>query len=162
MSDTHPQSDDRLAYPEWLREQYIERERSTREIAEMCGCSPQTISRHLKKHGIDTRDIVGEYHHNWDGGPAPYGRGWTEPKRRKVRERDDYECQSARCSMTQAEHIDEYGQKLHVHHLHKARDIDDPEERNKMDNLITLCRDCHARWEKIADAGLQPEVIHND
>jgi len=88
-----------------------------------------------------------------------YGPGWNESKRRAVRARDNHCCQD--CGMTQADHSDEHDERLHVHHLIKARDIDDPEERNAMENLITLCRDCHATtWERLSEAGLRPQMSH--
>jgi 5-methylcytosine-specific restriction endonuclease McrA len=61
--------------------------------------------------------------------------------------------------VTQSEHIDDHDTKLHVHHLKKARNVSDPEKRNAPENLITLCRDCHQKWEKMADAGLVPELV---
>ncbi|SEO70582.1 hypothetical protein SAMN05216388_101756 [Halorientalis persicus] len=39
----------------WLREQYVEREKNTPEIAEQCGVSSHTISDWLDRHGIETR-----------------------------------------------------------------------------------------------------------
>jgi len=42
--------------PEWLREQYIEKRKNTREIAETQGVTSKTISRWLRKHDIPTRD----------------------------------------------------------------------------------------------------------
>ena len=117
----------------------------------------------LNKHDIEARSgggvLSGEDHPSYKGGPAPYGPGWNRRKRAEVRERDDYTCQDPRCSVTQAEHLDEYGEKLHVHHLRKARDVEDPEDRNGKANLITLCRDCHYHWERISDTGLVPEVV---
>jgi len=58
--------------------------------------------------------------------------------------------------MPQADHTDEFGEKLHVHHIIPARQIDDPEERNGMNNLICLCRRCHGVWEEIP--GLRPDT----
>jgi 5-methylcytosine-specific restriction endonuclease McrA len=58
--------------------------------------------------------------------------------------------------MSQSDHRTEYGQKLHVHHLEKARNVDDSEDRNSMENLITLCRDCHNGYEKFTGA-LKPQ-----
>lgn len=37
---------------EWLKEHYIERDMSERALAEMCGVSPRTIDRWLKRHGF--------------------------------------------------------------------------------------------------------------
>jgi len=150
--------DERLEDEKWLREQYVAKQRSTCEIAQRCGCVAGTVANWLKRHDIETREASppGPKSHNWNGGPATYGPGWNKRKRRKVRERDGHKCVD--CGMRQTEHKDEYGQKLHVHHLRKARDVDDPEERNAPENLVTLCRDCHHRWEQIADTGLVPDV----
>jgi len=94
-----------------------------------------------------SENIVGESHPQWSSGDRNYGNGWTERKRRKVRERDGFKCQ--RCGMDQKEHEEEYGSRLSVHHMRRARDFDSDKERNDMDNLITLCRHCHHRWEGI-------------
>jgi transposase-like protein len=48
-------TDERLADADWLREQYVDRERSAADIAEECGCHNSTIRRWLDKHGIETR-----------------------------------------------------------------------------------------------------------
>jgi len=157
-------TDKRLTDPEWLREKYVKERMTAKEIAVCLNCSTRPVYYWLNKHSIETRSTgdwgppTGEEHPRWNGGPARYGSGWTRSKKRSVRERDNRTCQDPRCSVTQAEHLDERGEKLHVHHLRKARDVDDAEERNAKENLITLCRNCHARWEKIADAGLVPQV----
>ena len=151
----------RLKDRQWLREQYVKKGKSGYEIADETGVCTTTVYKWIRVHGITIQyngRVSGEEHWWYSGGSKPYGPGWNEAKKRSVRERDDYSCQDPRCSVTQADHLDEYGEKLHVHHLRKARDVDDPEKRNAKENLITLCRDCHRRWEKIADAGLVPEV----
>jgi transposase len=156
--------DTRVADAEWLREQYVEQERSGHEIAGECDCSWTVVYTWLNKHGIEVRkrgngSRSGAEHPKWEGGPAPYGAGWNETKRQAVRERDGYACQDPRCSVTQAEHREAHGEKLHVHHLQKARHIEDAAARNAKENLIALCRDCHRRWEKMADAGIVPEFV---
>lgn len=161
-----PPADSRLADESWMKAQYVEKGQSTGEIANVCDCSHSVVLDWMEKHGIETRDPkealpTGNDHPRWTGGEYSYGPGWSIGKKRKVRERDDYICQDARCSVTQADHLDQYGQKLHVHHLRKAKEVDDPEERNAKENLITLCRDCHRRWEKIADAGLVPQLARD-
>lgn len=159
-SSGRPAADERLTDAEWLREQYVEQKRDIPHIAELCGCSVGAVSRWLDKHQIETRPtkLWGEENPNYNGGPRSYGPGWTRKKRRQVRERDNYTCQDPHCSVTQEKHLEEHGAGLHVHHLRKARDVEDPKERNAAENLITLCRDCHRRWEKIADAGLVPQL----
>ena len=91
--------------------------------------------------------VVGENHPQWRGGNRDYGKGWNEKKRRLVRERDDKRCVA--CGMTQEQHKATLGAVLAVHHIRPARLFDDPETRNAMQNLITLCRHCHHKWEGI-------------
>lgn len=153
---------ERLDDEEWLREQYISRGLSGYDIADEVGCAFRTVYSSLRRKGIETGYNLGDEHGNWSGGKARYGPGWNEEKRSAVRERDDRTCQDPRCSVTQSQHLEEYDQKLHVHHLRKARDVDDPSERNAPDNLITLCLDCHKQWERIAVTGLVPEVVADD
>jgi len=151
----------RIEDGDWLRAAYKEKGRTSVDIADELGCSHPTVLKWLDNHGIEARTSgfrVGEENTRWQGGSVPYGPGWSEPKRRAVRERDGHTCQDPHCSVSQDEHLADHGERLHVHHLHKARDVDNPEERNAKKNLITLCRNCHRRWEKIADAGLVPQL----
>lgn len=90
----------------------------------------------------------GERHPRWQGGPEPYGPGWNADKKEAVRNRDNRECQD--CGMSEETHLDVYGQRHDIHHITPARAFDDPEERNAMSNLITLCARCHREWEKMA------------
>jgi uncharacterized protein YjcR len=155
------EADSRLTDSEWLQREYAEKERSGVGIAEECDCSPETVYTWLRKHGIKRQYNgipSGKDHPLFDGGVVEYGPGWNDRKKRQVRERDNHTCQDPNCSVSQSEHLNQRGEKLHVHHLRKARDVDDAELRNAAENLITLCRDCHQRWEKIADAGLVPQV----
>lgn len=76
---------------------------------------------------------------------AVYGEGWSEEKRKRVRERDGYEC--VICGISQSEYKEHYGMALDVHHIRPARDFEDGKERNKMSNLVTLCRACHMEYE---------------
>ena len=143
----------------WLREQYVKKNKATTKIASECNVSADTILLWLKKHDIETRSgaLRGEKHHWWNGGGCDvYGKGWNQRKKRSVRERDGYECVD--CGTTQDEHKAEQGEKLHVHHLLKARNVDDPEERNAAENLVTLCRDCHRKWERVSEAGIKPQL----
>jgi len=152
----------RLEDPVWLKQQNHELCKSQKEIASQIGCDPVSVSHAFKKHGIETNWDVqqkfGKENPNWRGGKADYGKGWNEKKRKAVRMRDGKTCQDGSCDMTQKEHLETFSQRLHVHHLIKAKDIDDPEERNAMSNLVTLCKRCHHRWEKISCAGIKPQI----
>jgi 5-methylcytosine-specific restriction endonuclease McrA len=75
----------------------------------------------------------GEKAYQWQGGKSfiPYSLDWTDTLKRSIRERDRYTCQI--CNKPQ-------GDEAHdVHHI----------DYNKLNcnpkNLITLCRQCHAK-----------------
>lgn len=95
--------------------------------------------------------FTGDRHPNWMGGRdavndrAHRGRGWTQIAE-KIRKRDGYRCR--RCGITQ----EEYGQKLHVHHVVPFSNFATAREANRPDNLTTLCRPCHTRAEWATDA----------
>jgi len=88
---------------------------------------------------------VGNAHPNWVEGSEKiyYGTNWHK-HRRKVLRRDN-ECQ--KCGMSIEEHIEKFGQKPDVHHIKPIKTFDDKQKANKMDNLKTLCRPCHAEVE---------------
>ena len=109
-----------------------------------------------------SENISGENHHQWTGGEVPYGRGWSEKKKERVRERDGRKCQH--CGRDEERHIELVGKKHSVHHIQKARHFDNPEHRNHLDNLITLCgipaetgrKSCHQIWEDMSP--LRPDM----
>jgi len=90
--------------------------------------------------------------------PEVYGEGWDKKKKKAVRERDGKVCQNPTCGISQKKSIEKYNQKLNVHHLIKAKDIENPQARNAMENLVTLCKKCHYRWEKMSSAGIKPQL----
>jgi hypothetical protein len=106
-------------------------------------CDDVCYGKYISEHN------VGEDNPNWEGGYPKYGKGWSYPKKRSVRIRDQARCQH--CGRTESEHLAEVGSKHVVHHITPARELDDPDERNAMGNLITLCRGgCHHTWEQMA------------
>ena len=81
--------------------------------------------------GIDIKDWKGFYTNK------DYGKGFDEPLREQVRQRDNY-CQM--CFNYQDELRDKNKHcKLSVHH------IDYNKKNNSPDNLISLCRSCHSK-----------------
>lgn len=149
---------ERLKDSDWLRGEYVDRDRSSLDIADELGCCAKTVRNWLERHSIKTRGTgrAGADNHSWAGGETTYGSGWNRTKRRQVRARDDHVCQD--CGMSQKTHREQFGEKLHVHHLLKARDVDDAEERNAMSNLITLCQGCHPKWERMSKMKIRPEI----
>jgi len=137
---------------DWLRSKYRGEELRASEIAEGFDCTPSTIRRWMQKHGIESRPRPsGPDSACWKGGKPTYGEGWTQTKRRRVREAAGYKCEA--CGMSQGAHRDQHGQRLHVHHIIPARKFDSAEKRNDESNLTALCRPCHSKWEGIP---LQP------
>ena len=71
-------------------------------------------------------------------------------KREKCLERDNYSCKI--CGITQSEHLKENNMGLDVHHIEPRRKFYKDsnrsiDEANKMENLVTLCREHHNKVE---------------
>lgn len=84
----------------------------------------------------------------WAGGPFPYGPGFTYAKKEAVRESQGRKCDG--CGLDEQSHLEENGCRLHVHHKIPARQLDDPEQRNSIENLVALCSRCHSTAEAMA------------
>ena len=141
-------SPDVLKERAFLVEEYIERGHSTLQIASKVGTNSSTVSNWLIRHNIERRDMKGENNPNWTEGETGYGDGWNEEKRKQVRSRDSFKCR--RCRTTQSEHIERFGQKLHVHHIVPAIQFESAEKRNRPDNLLTVCIRCHQKIESLS------------
>lgn len=90
--------------------------------------SPEWIEKRRLKNS-------GENHYNFKGWKSKqsYGIGWNKFLKDKIRERDNYKCQS--CGVPQIECTS----KLSVHHINEIKtDLN-------INNLISLCRSCHGR-----------------
>lgn len=87
-----------------------------------------------------SQNIVGDRHHQWEGGNIRYGARWWR-MRRLARERDGHACQI--CSAS----VDQLGRQPDVHHITPVREFGAPSEAHHLDNLISLCRSCHRRVE---------------
>lgn len=137
----HPVAKQSFITCEWCGEK---QHRSPANVSEGDSfCSKECKGRYMSVNR------VGENHPHWTGGRQTYGKGWNDKKKRKVRIRDQARCQE--CGRTEPEHLEKFGRKHTVHHIQKARDFDDPEERNAMGNLVTLCMgECHQKWEKMS------------
>lgn len=147
---------------EWLRVEYVERQRSTSEIGGQVGVGDTAIAFWLKKHGIPTRTMAevraakhwgvtgpanpmfgkfGPASPNYVDGSAPerqrlYSSGHGKEFRAAVLARDGYRCR--RCSAPKT------GPKsLHVHHIKPW--AGNPALRLDAGNAATLCAKCH-RW----------------
>jgi 5-methylcytosine-specific restriction endonuclease McrA len=120
----------------------VAKERKEERVCATCG---DTFT--VKKSLVDiccswecrVERLRGENHASWRGGKLPnYAGDWQRQKRR-ARERDGNVCQ--RCGKTAQEN----GENMSVHHIRPYRSFDDPVEANRLDNLESLCRNCHMK-----------------
>jgi len=153
-------------YPvDWIREQYLEKGKTTIEIANELGCDPSLISRLFKKVGIPARtssevskgrivsektrekmSIVregkgfGPENPNWRGGSAfyPYCYKYNESLKEKIRNQYHRKC------FVCGKHEDEQNRRLAVHHV----------DGNPMQGcdgsgflLVPLCNSCHGKMQ---------------
>jgi transposase len=83
--------------------------------------------------------MIGDGNPNWLGGISDNGYNWefNVVLKREIHKRDNYTCQN--CGMTEEEHLTQYKEKLHVHH------IDYDKNNNDKTNLITLCLNCNIK-----------------
>lgn len=145
-----------------LRRLYKENKATLREIATKYNVSPPTVRRWLQNHDIELRTISeatpsGKDSHFYKHGQHDYdyGASWRR-KRRAARKRDGFECQD--CGIGDREHKEIFGEELHVHHIERISSFDSVEDANQLDNLITLCRDCHLnKWEPMSP--MQPQTV---
>lgn len=100
-------------------------------------------------------NLTGEDHYRWAGGyTAYYGPSYPE-QRRKALVRDNHQCQI--CGIDGQEHLEVFGEDLHMHHVIRFRSFHDApgewhnhEEANSLDNLLTLCQTHHHEWEGLS------------
>lgn len=87
----------------------------------------------------------GEKHGRWKGGAVNnYGSNWLYVREERL-SLDDFECQN--CGMTNEESEKKYGRGLEVHHIVPIKEFEEPEDGNYIENLISLCTDCHRKVE---------------
>lgn len=146
---------------EWLRSQYIDKQRSTIDIAKQLSIEPSLVSQWLKRHGVKARPrnqhkgrvfnelarlnmskarkglFIGDKNPNWRGAlvnPNTRLRASHQSKTwsLQVRTRDGNKC--VKCSSTH---------KLHAHHIKPWKTH--PELRYEISNGMTLCAICHQK-----------------
>jgi len=97
-------------------------------------CNRSCHGEYISEHN------TGENHPRWKGGHADYGESWYEA-RREALDRDGHRCQDC------GTHRSNLDIAPHVHHITPVREFDDPNDAHDLDNLVTLCITCHAKWE---------------
>jgi 5-methylcytosine-specific restriction endonuclease McrA len=139
------ESPDELNSPDTLREMHLKEGMSSYDIAEEIGASQRAVWERLDRYGISRGRLTGEDHPRWAGGISQnYGPKWPK-RRRQALNRDGWECQ--RCGLANEAHRSEYECNLHVHHIRPFRTFDSKSEAHELDNLLTLCAECHRRLE---------------
>lgn len=128
----------KLRDEEWLRQKYLNEKLTIKEISSEFGYSTSTIRVWLKKHSIQVRGahrrvgmFRGEDNPQWKGGDQAWRKSvkWREI-REESKESDDNMCQD--CGKV--------GGTLHSHHIVPVAEGGD---KYSLDNLVTLCPDCH-------------------
>jgi len=90
-------------------------------------CSPECANIALRGAGNPS----------WRGGhPNYYGPDWR-PLQKKVRKADNYKCQ--RCGIRQKD----LGRALDVHHIEPVSSFTNANDANFIENLVSLCHECH-------------------
>jgi len=131
----------------------LERRPCKLERSEKFYCSVECESAHK------TGRLTKENHPNWKGGVRyDYGSNWHEQRAKRL-EIDDDQC--VICEKSNAQEKIDTGSALTVHHIRPIREFADTtrsvdyEAANRIENLITLCKSCHRRWEGIP---LRPDI----
>lgn len=93
-------------------------------------CDVKCMAQYFAEH------YTGENSPTWKNGKKHYTGNWKQAREARL-ELDQYVCQI--CGKTE----DENGRSLDVHHIQSYHDFDDKFEANKIENLISLCTDCH-------------------
>jgi hypothetical protein len=136
---------DRPPYEDELREDIDFTIAATQEIA-------GTWAETLRMAGFPPRYPGGLYSSPEQEPVDDYGWNWPQA-RQDALNRDRFRCQD--CGIKQAEHTETHGTQLHVHHIKPIRSFDEPEAANFLDNLITLCEDCHRKWEPVTQKAMR-------
>lgn len=148
---------------EYLKASY-EKGFSTTQIAEEIGSTASTVSKWMRRHGIEMRScgsekghnrntaearlkmsqakrgrLIGDKNPNWRGGNSSVDPDRNRYKAKKwsadVKARDSFAC--IECGETEM---------LHSHHVKSWKHY--PELRYDLDNGVTLCETCHQQAHK--------------
>lgn len=144
---------------EWLKEEYHNKDRSAKGIAEQFDVTEGAILYWLKKLDIPRKTMseirerkhwgasgednpmygaTGDDNPNWKGGVTPERQAFYQSKEwadacQEVWKRDDATCQ--RCGVRKGEDIE-----FHIHHIESFAN---KEKRSDVNNLVLLCQNCH-------------------
>lgn len=119
-------------------------------------CQSEMQSIEFSGEGWHLAGVTGEDHPAHTGHEDYYGENWEE-QRAAAMSRDGGAC--VVCGVSRDDHQEQHGCDLHVHHVRPIATFEHLERANAVENLITLCRPCHTKWEGIPVA---PEVVGRD
>lgn len=94
-------------------------------------CNKECMAKHYAEI------YTGKNSPTWKGGKSHHYIGNFYHQRKLARKRDNYRC--ALCGISE----NEYNKEMSVHHIKSYRSFENKEEANKLDNLISLCENCH-------------------
>lgn len=123
-------------------------------LVECSICGKETAVRRAgvaDKLRVCGEGCLSQYHReNESRGDTPRSRTYFWKKQReRALKRDDYTCQRCGLGLDAAresgKHPPEVG--LHVHHIRPFRSFEEPKQAHDLENLRTLCFDCHMTVE---------------
>ena len=161
LKGTHWRKEQPFRNKDWLIEEYLNKERSSKDIGDEFGVSGAAVIFWLKNHKIPRRSVSsarkikhwglsgsdnpmwnrrGELNPNWRGGISPERQKFYTSQDWKsacsfVWKRDKATCK--RCGLVKSKNSDV---PFHIHHIRSFSII---EERANPENLILLCEVCH-------------------
>jgi len=105
------------------------------KVCPICGSIFKTYTNDYCSDECGRKSRVGDRSPNWMGGLSyqDYNVEFNSQLRQKVRDRDNHKCQV--CGVPEVECLE----RLSVHH------IDYNKKNSIMDNLISVCHDCHIK-----------------
>jgi 5-methylcytosine-specific restriction endonuclease McrA len=122
-----------------------------------CGCYSKELTKTQRTPLLieNNKKRSGENHHNWNPNLTEVDR--QERKRsnnifkllnKEVFKRDNYTCQ---CCYKRGSQV------INAHHIYPYAEF--PDLRYNIDNLITLCYDCHKKYHKEYRKNINPETL---
>lgn len=81
-------------------------------------------------------ECTGEY----QKGTPRYGKKFESAKKKSMAE-SGYKCVD--CGLTNKVHKEIYSAKLTAHHINRVSEFDDPQDAHTVENLVTVCKQCH-------------------
>lgn len=140
MTSDHPWRDE-----DRLREMHHEKEMYIAQMARELGCSPQTVSKWLRRHSIEvvsnSATPAGDDHHasKPDVTPRDYNGQWGTVRKQY---REEHEMVCRRCGDDSLR-----DGNYHLHHVNESEGRETNAGDVDFENLVPLCPPCHQTVE---------------